>query len=500
MLGRVARVRRAAGRRRDFVAKLVEQAEALRRRRPARPRHLHGTGRRRSRGRRGSSARSPRRAHAARCTAAASALTDGDLARGTYLQPTVVEVPRDSWIWTTELFVPLIAVDRGRLARRGVHARQRHAARPHRGDVQRGAGRGRRVPRPHRGRASSTSTGRRARRPARGPACSRSAAGRARARTARRAAARTTCSSTSASRAERWWVHDDGRRHGPGGRRPRPRWSPTCPGPKARSWIERDQRVTSPSMGRVYPLVPDAGRGARDRGRRRQPLPRLQRGHRGHVDRPLPSRGGRRRSRARPGSSSTTARATSTRRSTPSCPSGSSRGAPIAGASKVFLTNSGTEAVEASIKLARHATGRQYVIAFLGAFHGRSLGSLRSPRARRSTAQGFSPLLPGVHHAPYGVDGYIEDVLFKHLVSPEEVAAVIVEPIQGEGGYVVPPAGWLARPAGAVHRGTGSCSSPTRSRAASAAPGSCGRSSTRASSPTSCSRARASRAACRSAR
>ena len=85
------------------------------------------------------------------------------------------------------------------------------------------------------------------------------------------------------------------------------------------------------------------------------------------------------------------------------------------------------------------------MIAFLGAFHGRSLGSLSLTASKAKYRQGFSPLLPGVHHAPYGVDGYIEDVLFKHLVTPEEVAAVIVEPIQGEGGYIVPPAGWLAR-------------------------------------------------------
>jgi 4-aminobutyrate aminotransferase len=119
--------------------------------------------------------------------------------------------------------------------------------------------------------------------------------------------------------------------------------------------------------------------------------------------------------------------------------------APIAGASKVFLTNSGTEAVEAAVKLARHSTGRQDVIAFLGSFHGRSLGSLSLTASKARYRQGFGPLLPGVHHAPYGVDGYLEDVLFKHLVAPEEVAAVVVEPIQGEGGYVVPPPGWLAR-------------------------------------------------------
>ena len=118
--------------------------------------------------------------------------------------------------------------------------------------------------------------------------------------------------------------------------------------------------------------------------------------------------------------------------------------APMPGPARVFLGNSGTEAVEAAIKLARHATGRPNIIAFTGAFHGRSLGSLSLTASKARYRGGFGPLLPGVYHAPYGVPGAIEATIFKHLTIPSDVAAIFVEPIQGEGGYIVPPAGWLA--------------------------------------------------------
>jgi 4-aminobutyrate aminotransferase len=114
------------------------------------------------------------------------------------------------------------------------------------------------------------------------------------------------------------------------------------------------------------------------------------------------------------------------------------------GSARVFLGNSGTEAVEAGIMLARYATGRTNVIAFLGSFHGRSLGSLSLTASKARYRGGFGPLLPGVYHAPYGEAGYLERVVFKHLTPPDDVAAIVVEPIQGEGGYIVPPAGWLA--------------------------------------------------------
>ncbi len=137
-----------------------------------------------------------------------------------------------------------------------------------------------------------------------------------------------------------------------------------------------------------------------------------------------------------------------------------SRLAPGTGTKKVFLTNSGTEAVEAAFKLARYHTKRQHVVAFHGAFHGRTLGSLSLTASRSSHRAHFGPLIPGVHHVPYGFCHrcpyqlkhpscgiecvrVLENVVFRYEVRPEEVAAIFVEPIQGEGGYVVPPPEYL---------------------------------------------------------
>ena len=135
---------------------------------------------------------------------------------------------------------------------------------------------------------------------------------------------------------------------------------------------------------------------------------------------------------------------------------------PIRGGVRSFFGNSGTEAVEACLKLSRYATGRQNIVAFFGGFHGRSMGSLSLTASKAIQRRGFGPLMPGVYHAPYPdryrcplgstpdtvsdacVD-YIEHELFTHLVSPDEVAAVVVEPIQGEGGYVVAPDAFLQR-------------------------------------------------------
>jgi len=127
---------------------------------------------------------------------------------------------------------------------------------------------------------------------------------------------------------------------------------------------------------------------------------------------------------------------------------------------RVFLTNSGTEATEAAIKLARYATRRPAIIAFRGAFHGRTTGavSLTSSKARQHA--GFGSLLPDVHHVQYAYRyrcpwcadrpactraclGVLEEDLFARHLDPHDVAAIFVEPIQGEGGYVVPPPGWL---------------------------------------------------------
>jgi 4-aminobutyrate aminotransferase len=230
------------------------------------------------------------------------------------------------------------------------------------------------------------------------------------------------------------------------------------PGPKARAVIERDSRVTSPSLPRVYPLVParasgcvvedvdgnllldfNAGIAVTSTGHAHPEVVEAIRAHAGELlhycgsDFYLPVY-------------------------VELCErlAGLFPGAKPA---RVFLTNSGTEAVEAAIKLARWHTRRQYVIAFYGSFHGRSYGSLSLTASKSRYRTGFGPLLPGVLHAPYAdsfrpnrddpemrfsTASYLEDVLFARLVSPEEVAAIVVEPIQGEGGYVVPPPGWLA--------------------------------------------------------
>ena len=134
--------------------------------------------------------------------------------------------------------------------------------------------------------------------------------------------------------------------------------------------------------------------------------------------------------------------------------------APVGARARTFFSNSGTEAVEAAIKLARYHTGRVNLIAFLGSFHGRTLGSLSLTSSRTVQRRGFGPMMPGVFHAPYanpyryagtGDDeacareslAYIEDQILNCLVSPDEVAAIVVEPIQGEGGYIVPPSSFL---------------------------------------------------------
>ncbi len=120
---------------------------------------------------------------------------------------------------------------------------------------------------------------------------------------------------------------------------------------------------------------------------------------------------------------------------------------PIDGRARAYLGNSGAEVVEASIKLARHATKRPYVVAFLGAFHGRTYGAVSLTASKAKYHAGFGPLLPGVFHAPYGrVEDlrWFDEVLFDKLAPASEVAAIIVEPIQGEGGYIVPEDGFLA--------------------------------------------------------
>jgi 4-aminobutyrate aminotransferase len=131
--------------------------------------------------------------------------------------------------------------------------------------------------------------------------------------------------------------------------------------------------------------------------------------------------------------------------------------APMREPAMTFFANSGTEAVEGSLKLARYATGRQRFIGFLGGFHGRTMGSLSFTSSKYTQQSKSFPTMPGVTHVPFpnpyrpvfeamdqgqGVLKYIEQ-LFKHNLPPDEVAGILVEPIQGEGGYIVPPDGFL---------------------------------------------------------
>jgi len=133
--------------------------------------------------------------------------------------------------------------------------------------------------------------------------------------------------------------------------------------------------------------------------------------------------------------------------------------APFSEPARVFLSNSGTEAVEGAIKLARYHTGRPGLIAFEGAFHGRTLGALSLTNSKIKQRAGFGPLLPMVYHAPYprqrtwregsGGDGSAELEVLKRsvlgrLIAPSDVAAIVIEPIQGEGGYFPAPASFLA--------------------------------------------------------
>jgi 4-aminobutyrate aminotransferase len=136
--------------------------------------------------------------------------------------------------------------------------------------------------------------------------------------------------------------------------------------------------------------------------------------------------------------------------------------APMPGPHKFFYGNSGAEAIECALKLARYHTGRQNIIAFLGAFHGRTMGALSLTGSKPQQKRRFAPLVPGVTHIryPYAYRGcsggaqeeeafslgcarYIEEKLFKTILPPEEVAAIVLEPIQGEGGYVVAPDNFL---------------------------------------------------------
>jgi len=216
------------------------------------------------------------------------------------------------------------------------------------------------------------------------------------------------------------------------------------PGPKARAHIEFDRQWTSPSVPRAYPVVPVRGEGCVIEDIDGNLLLDFNAGiavtSTGHchpdVVRRIQDQAGKLLHYSADFYIPLYAEMCAEM----------ARIAPMKEKCRVFLSNSGTEAVEGAIKLARFATRRQYIVAFLGAFHGRTYGSVSLTASKAKYHAGFGPMLPGVFHAPFGHVADLEwfdKVLFDKLVPPEEVAAIILEPIQGEGGYVVPEEGFI---------------------------------------------------------
>lgn len=234
-----------------------------------------------------------------------------------------------------------------------------------------------------------------------------------------------------------------------------PEIHPPLPGPKAKELIERDNRYTSPSYTRMYPLAVARGAGAMledlDGNRFLDFTAGIAVCTTGHAH-PRVVAAIERQARNLLHMSGTDfyygPQADLAERLAKLAPGDRPR--------KVLFTNSGTEAVEAAIKLARYHTGRSKLIAFQGGFHGRTMGALSLTASKYVQRKGFGPLLGEVYHIGYAnpyrpqydpVFGdvgaaparFLEEVLFKQFVPPDEVAAIVVEPIQGEGGYIVPP-------------------------------------------------------------
>ncbi|HEY2177557.1 MAG TPA: aminotransferase class III-fold pyridoxal phosphate-dependent enzyme, partial [Caulobacteraceae bacterium] len=228
------------------------------------------------------------------------------------------------------------------------------------------------------------------------------------------------------------------------------------PGPKARAMIARDAAVASPSYPRDYPFVMSHGAGAQawdvDGNRFLDFMAGIAVASTGHAHPAVVAAIKAAADRFLHISSDywheeMTALAERL-----------ARLAPLAESAMVFLCQSGTESVEGAIKLARYVTGRPRFIGFLGGFHGRTMGSLSFTSSKYTQQLGFAPTMPGVTHVPYpnpyrplfagddqgaAVLDYIR-LLFERSTPAAEVAAILVEPLQGEGGYLVPPPGFLA--------------------------------------------------------
>lgn len=229
------------------------------------------------------------------------------------------------------------------------------------------------------------------------------------------------------------------------------------PGPKARALIARDAAVASPSLTRAYPLVADHGSGYVvtdvDGNRFLDFAAGIAVASTGHSHPKVVAAIKEQADRLihiaatdfyEPRYVEFMERVASV--------------APFEEKARVFVTNSGTEAIEGAIKLARYHTGRSGLIAFEGGFHGRTMGALSLTNSKVKQRAGFGPLLPMVHHSPYprvrawreksGGDGAAEleslrSTIFGRLMAPSDVAAIVVEPIQGEGGYFPAPTSFL---------------------------------------------------------
>jgi 4-aminobutyrate aminotransferase len=229
----------------------------------------------------------------------------------------------------------------------------------------------------------------------------------------------------------------------------------SLPGPKARAIIERDSAVLSPSYTRGYPLVANRGEGAMvedvDGNRFLDFSAGIAVVSTGHCHPKVVE--------AIQQQAAQLIHMSGTDFYYPNMVELAEKLAMAAPGDiprRVYFGNSGTEAIEAALKLARYHTGRGRFIAFFGSFHGRTMGSLSLTSSKSVQQKGFFPVVPGAHHVPYAncyrcaygktpdscaveCVKVIEDQLFRHTVPPQEVAAIFVEPVQGEGGYVVPP-------------------------------------------------------------
>jgi 4-aminobutyrate aminotransferase len=227
------------------------------------------------------------------------------------------------------------------------------------------------------------------------------------------------------------------------------------PGPKARRIVERDAAVLSPSYTRSYPLVVERGEGALvedvDGNRFLDCAAGIAVVATGHCHPKVVDAIQQQAARLIHMSGTDfyyENMVDLAERLAALTPGGVPR--------RVYFGNSGTEAIEAAIKMARYHTGRGQFVAFLGGFHGRTMGSLALTASKSVHKKGFFPLMPGVHHVPYAYcyrcaygktpdacavecARAIEDELFRTALPAEEVAAIVLEPVQGEGGYIVPP-------------------------------------------------------------